>query len=95
MGFFADFSLGWTSGDLDTIWEWDGDFGNLVIALQYGYRWRYVSGFYINVGIMAGYSISVWDNWHFLTSPNQIEASASASNLVFGMLEFSLGWEKK
>ena len=94
MGFFADFGLGWTSGDFDTSWEWKGNHGNLVIALQYGYRWRYASGFYLNVGIMAGYCFLVWDNWYYLTTPNQYEASTNPS-VFFGMLEFSLGWEKK
>ena len=93
MGFFADFGLGWTSGDFDTSWEWKGNHANLVIALQYGYRWRYPSGFYLNVGIMAGYSLVVWDQWYYLTTPNQYETSTT-TNIFFGMLEFSLGWEK-
>ncbi len=94
MGFFTDLGLGWSSGDKGTTDEWKSNFASIVFALQFGYRWRYPSGFYLNVGLSAGYSIEIWDKWYHTRAPSII-MDADQTNVFFGMLEFSLGWEKK
>jgi len=91
-GGFAEYGWGGSGGDVDTLWEWKGRNAQINVALNFGHRWRYRSKFLLNVGVLAGTSIEIKDDWWYIDSPSTI-LEGDPTIYILGWLEFSLGWE--
>ncbi|MBL7136363.1 MAG: hypothetical protein ISS81_07215 [Candidatus Marinimicrobia bacterium] len=90
---FAEYGWGGTRGDVDTKWEWEGKNTQIIFASNFGYRWRFPSKFILNLGLMAGVSKGIKDDWWYINNPDYIHED-SPETYFFGMLELSLGWER-
>lgn len=86
------FEYGWGSGSNDPSYYYeDGEsfeHSYYTIMSNFGYRWRYESKFFINLGLYAGMTGTITDEKVY---PNSIEYDIGM--MVFGMLELSFGWE--
>ncbi len=91
VGSTFDFQINWTSGD-DTTGEWTGSNALIVIMSNFGYRWRFPSRFFLNVGAFAGVGIWLWDEWYYILTPAVIYEEPTVIGFAWG-LELSLGWE--
>lgn len=94
--FGASAEYGWGSGkNLDSGWDWrlqrtvDTEFEHAYIGLSgnFGYRWRFGSGLFMNLGAMIGIGIEVEDKQ---TYPYETEYEHELYPL--GMVEFAFGW---
>ncbi len=92
VGSTIDFQMNWTSGDQGTIDEWTGNDAMIVIMSNFGYRWRFPSRFFLNVGAFAGAGIWLWDEWSYILNPAVIFEEPTGTGFAWG-LELSLGWE--
>jgi TolB-like protein len=90
----AAMEYGWGSnrGDVGTQWEWEGDHSYMVIYGNGGYRWRFPSKFFVNLGGLFGFVISLSDEWYYINDPTDVREGDNLS-LLFAMLEFSIGME--
>ena len=61
---------------------------------NFGYRWRYPSGFFLNLGIFAGVVPTIKDTWYYISDPGT-KIENVHETLFIGMLELSLGWDRK
>ena len=93
-GGYFELGFNWDAGDLGTSYEWESRFGTLAAASNIGYRWRFPSGFFINLGLFAGVAFEIWDTWWYVYAPGY-EYEGTKEIVFFGFLEFSMGWEKK
>jgi hypothetical protein len=86
---------GWGSGTSE---EWDYVYGRDVdaeyqhkyisVVANTGYRWRFRSGMFLNLGAFAGAAFETED---IKTYPRNVEYPTEV--LFLGMIEFSFGWE--
>lgn len=90
---FAEYGWGATRGDIGTQWEWEGKNAQIILASNIGYRFRYPSKFFINLGGMAGVAPGIRDDWWYIDSPGDVYEGSNEINF-FGMLELSFGWER-
>lgn len=93
VGGYFEYGWGGTRGDIDTNWEWEGENAQLIIASNFGFRWRYPSKFFLNLGIIAGVAPSIKDDWWYIDNTDEV-FEGSLDTYFVGMLELSLGWEK-
>jgi len=92
-GSSIEYAWGGTSGDLNTQWEWVGTNSQLNLLAGFGYRWRYSSGLFLNLGLLAGFSKGLTDSWWYISNKDNVFEN-TPGNLAVAMLEFSFGWEK-
>lgn len=71
-----------------TLIDAEYDYAYVIIASNFGYRWRFSSGLFISLGLVGGVLQDVVDEMSY---PENIEYSQDIA--FFGMLEFSLGVE--
>lgn len=88
------FGYGWasTSNPNSEFGNWQGTNSHLEIAAGGGYRWRFISGFFIDVGALVGMSIGLTDSGYYTSDPSTIIQNTPA-NYVIGALQLHLGWE--
>lgn len=75
----------------DSQWEWSEIDKTVVLAANGGYRFRFLSGFFINTGANFGVALVKW-NWEYSDSTY---GNGGTGNEVkpFGMLEVTFGKE--
>ena len=83
--FFEDFLK------FDDYNDWYGSSAGIVMPLNIGYRFRFGSGFYINLGAFAGSYINFYDEWFDYDDYALHDESGYAH--FFGYFEFGLGVE--
>jgi hypothetical protein len=89
---YLEYGFGGSSGDIGTSEEWEGKFSYMVIAFNFGHRWvNALKNTYIGVGIFAGASPGIKDEWWYIDSPGEIYQGENPT-LFFGMLELTFGW---
>lgn len=64
----------------------------VVLAGQFGHRWRRESGIFFNLGVLAGSYTELSDKSWNVNTPDQKTTEPNESG-GFGMLEFSIGFE--
>lgn len=91
-GGFMEYSVAKTRFDVGEPYETLESASMLTIMFNGGYRWRFPSGRFLNLGIYAGPSLTLMDEeWYVETG----ELYATYNETMFiGMLELSFGWEK-
>ncbi len=87
------FEYGWgkTQNLAEENWEWKSEDAQIIIAPNGGFRFRFDSNFFLNLGVLAGVAIDVKNEWWYLNNPSVTYDQRGAT--FFGMLEFTLGWE--
>ncbi|MDZ7852655.1 MAG: hypothetical protein U5L98_08430 [Halomonas sp.] len=81
--------FGWSSGT-DSVGDWEARWRSIVLATNFGHRWRNPSGFFINVGLIAGFAVGIESNWNYVDEPDDLQDDGTETTF-YGMLEFSLG----
>jgi hypothetical protein len=93
IGGILEYGWGGSRGDVGYSYEWESKSSALVVMANFGNRWRFSSGFFVNFGVFAGFAKELNDRWWELRSPNII--NDSEDNLyIIGMVELSVGIEK-
>ena len=88
----------YAGGVVEFVWspygknDYEGRGLGFVAAGQVGHRWRFASGIFLNLGVLAGSYIETSDESWNVNTPNQIIQGENES-AAFGMLEFSIGKE--
>ena len=62
-----------------------------VAAGQFGHRWRYESGFFLNVGGIVGAYYPASSEWYYFSDPS-VKFEGSTDLVTVVMAELSLGW---
>jgi hypothetical protein len=88
----AEFGWGGSRGSVGYSDEWESSSGVIVFMGNFGNRWRFPSGFFVNVGIFAGFANELSDKWWYLTSPND-KINSENNIYLIGMVELSIGFE--
>lgn len=78
----------WSEKETDETYE---KYSGLAIMGNFGYRWRYESGMFLNVGIYGGPNITLSDK-EFNKSDDSLKDEYSEMRFI-GFLELSFGWE--
>jgi hypothetical protein len=63
------------------------------IMFNIGYRWRFQSGFFMQLGAFAGFHNQYKAEWHYTDSSNKNTYEDPEGVRVIAMLEFSIGTE--
>jgi hypothetical protein len=98
-GFYAGFLMeyGWQTQyyGKDETWEWQEDVNYLVTMANVGYKFRFLSGFYINTGALLGTAYVFKDQWYYTRSYyyNTSKHNNDSQLKPFGMLEVAFGIE--
>lgn len=98
MGAAVEYGWGGSIGDIGERYEWEAQHNYYVIMLGGGYRFRYPSKFFMNIGLQAGGWFMLTDEWEYTDKSytGGDGLGVHQNELVtrpFGMLEISLGWE--
>ena len=89
--FYYGIGIEYAYGEFDDYNDWYGSSAGIVIPLNIGYRFRFGSGFYINLGAFAGSYINFYDEWFDYDDYALHDESGYAH--FFGYFEFGLGVE--
>ena len=92
LGGTMEFGWGTSRGSVGYTDEWKGSVNLLAFMGNIGNRWRFPSGFFVNVGVFAGFALEIKDEWWYLTTPNDIRQSDNDIFIAF-MAEVSIGLE--
>jgi hypothetical protein len=91
LGGLAEFAIGSAKNDLDEADPLKEEYQGINLFSNFGYRWRYSSGLFLNVGLYAGFAINYKDEERYIDTG---ELYDEYSGLYFGGgLEVSFGWE--
>ena len=77
--------------DKDSSWEWTEVDKTVVLYLNGGYRFRFISGFFINTGASFGMAIVRYD-WEYTDPRNGFGGDGNEVNPL-GMLDVTFGLE--
>lgn len=93
--FYYGFGIEWEYGETEgNDGDWYGNHGGLVFSANAGYRFRFGSGFYINLGAYAGVYQNVWDVWYYYDDDTEhISEEDDGAAHFYGYLEFGIGIE--
>ncbi len=93
--FYYGFGIEWEYGETEGHdGDWYGNHGGLVFTANAGYRFRFSSGFYINLGAYAGVYQNVWDVWYYYDDDiEHVSEDEDGIARFFGYLEFGIGVE--
>ena len=85
---------GWgsTSGTNYYYGNWQGTNSHLEVAAGGGFRWRFSSGFFVDVGAVGGIGIGQTDSWYYTSSPATIYQNVLKDEII-GALQLHFGWE--
>jgi len=88
------FEYGWggTRGSIGYTDEWEGSHQYWDILTNFGYRWRFPSNIFINVGILTGAANTTQSEWWFIRTPGQKKEGTKKMVFVI-MAEVSFGLE--
>lgn len=95
IGGIVEYTWGGDSGT-DEDWyperDWKRTWSGYAIVLNMGYRWRFSSGFFMQVGGMAGIHNQTNASWYY-TKYESVKFKDPEGVRFIGMLEFSIGTE--
>ncbi|MBN2521863.1 MAG: hypothetical protein JXB24_01250 [Bacteroidales bacterium] len=89
--FYYGAGLEYEYGESDDYDDWYGSHAGVVILTNAGYRWRFGSGFYINLGVYAGAVINIYDEWYDYDDEDLHDDSGWTQ--FSGYAEFGIGVE--
>lgn len=90
IGSAVEYGMGSYTGDDD--WdEWEGEYTELVIVGNMGYRWRFSSGVFLNAGGYFGFAFDLDNKWWY-TDDKSNKYDSEETTLVL-MAEFTIGRE--
>lgn len=93
VGLLYEYGFGTTHGGSKSD-TWDAKNAQSIIACNPGFRFRIGSTAFLNLGLQAGVSIPMVDQWWYVDEPSHIKYNDDKMGpLFFGGLEFSLGLE--
>jgi hypothetical protein len=92
-GGFLEYSMAKANYDVGETDETVEKAAMLTIMFNTGYRWRFPSGRFLNLGLYAGPSLTLSDEERYVQS-GELYATYNET-LFIGMLELSFGWEKR
>jgi hypothetical protein len=92
IGGTAEFGWGTSKGSVGYTDEWKGNVSLLAFMGNVGHRWRFESGFFVNVGAFAGFALEIKDEWWEIATPNMVFQSGNDLYIAF-MAEVSIGFE--
>ena len=90
MGGTIEYGKGSYTGD-DGWDEWEGEYTEVVIVGNMGYRWRFASGLFLNAGGYFGFAIDLDNEWWY-TDDKSDKYDSKGTTLVL-MAEFTIGKE--
>jgi hypothetical protein len=91
IGGFAEYGWGATE-NTEVSRPWKGNDAYFSFISNFGYRWRFPSKFFLNIGVIAGLAPVLKDEWYYVDDPSTIIETDEALWYV-AMLELSMGWE--
>ena len=87
------FGIAWGSTNgVDFGGNWQGNEYHLEIAVGGGYRWRFISGFFVDLGALAGVGPQLSNTKYYTSNPSTI-INNGLNVYIVGMLQVHLGWE--
>jgi hypothetical protein len=88
------FEYGWggTRGSIGYTDEWEASHRYWDILTNIGYRWRFPSKLFVNVGVLTGAANTTKSEWWFIRSPNQKKQNPEETVFAI-MAEASFGFE--
>jgi hypothetical protein len=89
--FYYGIAAEYEYGESDDYDDWYGTTAGIVSMVNVGYRFRYNSGFYMNLGLYAGLYNNIYDEW-FSYNDNDIHIDSGYTDF-FGYVEFGMGFE--
>lgn len=89
-GGFLDYNIAKANYDVGELYETQEKYSGLAVISNVGYRWRKVSGNYINVGIFAGVNFTLKDEERYVVTGELYDTYSST--VLFAMLELSFGF---
>jgi len=89
--FYYGLAVEYEYGESDDYGDWWGTDAGIVSMVNAGYRFRYNSGFYMNLGAFAGVYYNLYDEW-FDYDDNELHDDSGFMRFA-GYLEFGLGFE--
>ena len=92
LGTLLQYQIDHSAGDEGTTDEWKGNGSGIVWFLNAGYRFRYQSGFFLNLGVIGGTYFNLKDKWWYTKSPDKIYDDGGFVRGAI-MLELGLGFE--
>ena len=93
IGGSGEFGFGSNKDNVGWSDEWHGEHTYIGFLAIFGYRWRFSSGFFVNVGLAGGFANELKDDWWYSDSPWDIRKS-DIGFYIFGMAELSVGFGK-
>jgi hypothetical protein len=73
--------------------NWERKWRGYDIMFNIGYRWRFQSGFFMQLGGFAGFHNQYKAEWHYTNSSNKNTYEDPEGVRLIAMLEFSIGTE--
>ena len=86
------YAWGSTSGVNYYNGDYQGTNSHLEIAGGAGYRWRFISGFFLDVGALGGAGVGLTDSYYYTSTPSTIIKNTPKVYFV-GALQLHFGWE--
>lgn len=88
----GEYSQGKSAGPDRLSLSWQGENSEISMLAGVGHRWRFNSGFFMNIGLAAGVSKGMSDNWWYTSAPDN---RLKRSNKIYfpAMVVWALGWE--
>lgn len=88
----GEYSQGKSGGPDRLSMSWQGENSEISILAGVGHRWRFNSGFFMNIGFMAGVSKGIKDKWWYTSEPDKV--FKRNHKLYFpAMIVWAFGWE--
>ena len=72
--------------------DWQGTNSHIELGFGAGYRWRFPSRFFVDVGGLVGLGIGVSDSWYYTSNPSSMQHNA-LKEYFLGALQVHVGWE--
>jgi small nuclear ribonucleoprotein (snRNP)-like protein len=92
IGGMVGYGWGSTSGTSYSYGDWKGTNSHIELGVSAGYRWRFPSRFYLDVGGLIGLGIGVTDSFYYTSSPSIVHNN-DQQDYFLGALQLHVGWE--
>jgi small nuclear ribonucleoprotein (snRNP)-like protein len=84
---------GWGSSEGGSgSYAWSSTWGQIEVGGGGGYRWRFPSGFFLDVGAVAGVGYNPGTKWSYDDAPHTYFTNDPMATFI-GMLQLHVGWE--
>ncbi len=88
---FAGYGWGSSTGGSGS-YAWTSNWGQIEAGGGAGYRWRFESGFFLDLGAVAGLGSNPGTKWYYDDDPTTKFTNAAMVTFI-GMLQLHIGWE--